>query len=372
MDMLSFTKVMLISILLTLLGNPETAVAGNLKRLQVVGIAPITSDISKSTFRNRAIEDAFNQVLIQNTQSLKSISVVENGRLVLDQVRSISGAKILNFSVISEKIQNKIFSIEIEFLFTDDLQNLSSKKCRGSNVSDLYIALNVSHKLTSAPHWLQINESELKKKISAIKFDGAIINSREHEANAINKFYKLNNSLEVHKSVYELETNIDFIASSKQGLLGKNRELQVTVVTSLMRNKENISRNSSSQSFDIDKFIGNISLSGGSRNWDRTKNDIFDFITSNVTNQISKLKCLDIKPIAKVTGDLITMNFGELDGVRPTDVLSTYSSDGTELYFLVNDLKQHEATLKLISSVENVKSISGKTLQLIGELSNEN
>ena len=287
-------------------------------------------------------------------------------------MRSISGAKILNFSVISEKIQNKIFSIEIEFLFTDDLQNLSSKKCRGSNVSDLYIALNVSHKLTSAPHWLQINESELKKKISAIKFDGAIINTLEREVNVINKFYKLNNSSEVPKSVYELEADIDFIANSKQGLLGKNRELQVIVVTSLIRNKENISKNSSSQSFDIEKFFGNISMSGGSRNWDRTKNDIFDFITSNVTNQISKLKCLDIKPIAKVTGDLITMNFGELDGVRPTDVLSTYSSDGTELYFLVNDLKQHEATLKLISSVENVKSISGKTLQLIGELSNEN
>jgi hypothetical protein len=372
MDMLSFTKVMLISILLALLGDPETAIANDLKRLKVVGIAPITSDISKNTFRNRAIEDAFNQVLIQNTQSLKSISVVENGRLVLDQVRSISGAKILNFSVISEKIQNKIFSIEIEFLFTDDLQNLSSKKCRGSNVSDLYIALNVSHKLTSAPHWLQINESELKKKISAIKFDGAIINTLEREVNVINKFYKLNNSSEVPKSVYELETDIDFIANSKQGLLGKNRELQVIVVTSLIRNKENISKNSSSQSFDIEKFFGNISMSGGSRNWDRTKNDIFDFITANVINQISKLKCLDINPIAKVSGDLITMNFGELDGIRPTDVLSTYGSDGTELYFIVNDLKQHEATLELISNVENVKSISGKTLQLIGELSNEN
>ena len=370
--MLSFTKVMLISILLALLGDPETAIANNLKRLKVVGIAPITSDISKNTFRNRAIEDAFNQVLIQNTQSLKSISVVENGRLVLDQVRSISGAKILNFSVISEKIQNKIFSIEIEFLFTDDLQNLSSKKCRGSNVSDLYIALNVSHKLTSAPHWLQINESELKKKLSAIKFDGAIINTLEREVNVINKFYKLNNSSEVPKSVYELETDIDFIANSKQGLLGKNRELQVIVVTSLIRNKENISKNSSSQSFDIEKFFGNISMSGGSRNWDRTKNDIFDFITANVINQISKLKCLDINPIAKVSGDLITMNFGELDGIRPTDVLSTYGSDGTELYFIVNDLKQHEATLELISNVENVKSISGKTLQLIGELSNEN
>ena len=372
MDIFSFTKLMLISILLALLGNAETALASNLKRLKVVGIAPITSDINKNTFRNRAIEDAFNQVLIQNTQSLKSISLVENGKLVLDQVRSISDAKILNFNVISEQIQNKIFSIEIEFLFTDDLQTLSSKKCRGTNVSDLYIALNVSHKLASAPHWLQINESELKKKISAIKFDGAVYNISEHEVNASNKFYKLNNSSEVPKSVYELETNIDFIASSKQGLLGKNRELQVIVVTSLMRKKENISRNSSSQSFDIEKLFGNISMSGGNRNWDRTKNDIFDFITANITNQISKLKCLGINPIAKVSGDLITMDFGERDGVRPTDVLSTSGSDGTELYFIVKDLKQHEATLELISSVENVKSISGKTLQLIGELSNEN
>jgi len=372
MDMLSFTKVMLISILLALLGDPETAAANDLKRLKVVGIAPITSDISKNTFRNRAIEDAFNQVLIQNTQSLTSISVVESGRLVLDQVRSISGAKILNFNIISEKIQNNIFSIEIEFLFTDDLQNLSSKKCRGTNVSDLYIALNVSHKLASAPHWLQINERELKKKISAIKFDGAIISTGEHEVNAINKFYKLKNSSEVPKSVYKLETNIDFIASSKQGLFGKNEELQVIIVTSLIRNNENISRNSSSQSLDIDKFIGNISMSGGSRNWDRTKTDIFDFITANVTNQISKLKCLDINPIAKVSGDLITMNYGEMDGVRPTDVLSTHGSNGEEIYFIVKHLKDYEATLELISSVSNVKSISGKTLQLIGELSNEN
>ena len=370
--MFSFTKLMLISILLALLGNPETALASNLKRLKVIGIAPITSDIGINTFRNRAIEDAFNQVLIQNTQRLKSISLVENGRLVLDQVRSISGAKILNFNVISEKIQNKIFSIEIEFLFTDDLQTLSSNKCRRTNVSDLNIALNVSHKLASAPHWLQINASELKKEISAIKFDGASTATLEHEVNASNKFYKLNNSSEVPKAVYELETNIDFIASSKLGLLGKNRELQVIVVTSLMRKKEIISRNSSSQSFDIEKFFGNISMSGGNRNWDRTKNDIFDFITANVTNQISKLKCLDINPIAKVSGDLVTMNFGELDGVRRTDVLSTSGSDGKELYFIVKDLKQHEAALELISSVENVKSISGKTLQLIGELSNAN
>ena len=64
------------------------------------GQAFITSTVGSDLFRTRAIENALKQVVLGSDQSLNSFSVVENGKVMLDQIQTSSNIKIVQYDVI--------------------------------------------------------------------------------------------------------------------------------------------------------------------------------------------------------------------------------------------------------------------------------
>ena len=60
------------------------------------GFAAITSDIHVKEFRKRAIENALQNIAFEREQALTSFTIIENGQMLLDQVRSTSKAGILS------------------------------------------------------------------------------------------------------------------------------------------------------------------------------------------------------------------------------------------------------------------------------------
>ena len=72
----------------------------------VSGNAFITSNVSKDIFRTRAIENALQKIVLEANQDLSSFSIVENGKVLLDQIQSNSEVQILQYEIIEENIKN--------------------------------------------------------------------------------------------------------------------------------------------------------------------------------------------------------------------------------------------------------------------------
>jgi hypothetical protein len=81
------------------------------------GVAAITSNIHIKEYRKRAIENALQNIAFEREQALTSFTIIENGQLLLDQVRSTSKAGILSYKVLREERKNKTYYVKLKRWF---------------------------------------------------------------------------------------------------------------------------------------------------------------------------------------------------------------------------------------------------------------
>ena len=106
-------SVYLLGFVIVLFVNGGTEAASLVK---ADGMAIITSQIDKKEYRKLAIEDALQNISTNQNIKLNSFSLVENGKILVDQIQSSSSIEILSFEVIDEKIKSNIFHVTIEAL----------------------------------------------------------------------------------------------------------------------------------------------------------------------------------------------------------------------------------------------------------------
>ena len=63
------------------------------------GFATITSSINSKEYRKRAIENALQNIALEREQALTSFTIIENGQMLLDQVRSTSKTGIVSYKI---------------------------------------------------------------------------------------------------------------------------------------------------------------------------------------------------------------------------------------------------------------------------------
>ena len=123
--------------------------AGNVhgaSRIISEGFAAITSDISLMEYRKRAIENALQNIAFEREQALTSFTIIENGQMLLDQVRSTSKAGILSYKILNEGKKNNTYYVKIEAVVRDVNNeregHIISDICRKTNIPavDLYLA----------------------------------------------------------------------------------------------------------------------------------------------------------------------------------------------------------------------------------------
>ena len=66
------------------------------------GFATITSSINSKEYRKRAIENALQNIALEREQALTSFTIIENGQMLLDQVRSTSKTGIVSYKILKE------------------------------------------------------------------------------------------------------------------------------------------------------------------------------------------------------------------------------------------------------------------------------
>ena len=65
--------------------------------------------------------------MLESGQDLNSFSIVENGKVLLDQIQTHSTVKVLQYEIIEETIKNKKYHVTVEAVLGKD-QSTPEKK----------------------------------------------------------------------------------------------------------------------------------------------------------------------------------------------------------------------------------------------------
>ena len=199
------------------------------------GVAAITSNIHVKEYRKRAIENALQNIAFEREQALTSFTIIENGQLLLDQVRSTSRAGILSYKVLREERKNKTYYVKIEAVVRDakDGSNdqIQSDFCRKTNISvvDLDVALYLDPQ--QYPHWMNLDIAWLKSEIrkASLKPRVSLVFDRKPTTGQTD-LYTLFDGNETNirtQNLYQIDLKLDFTKSQNETFFIQNKKLSL-------------------------------------------------------------------------------------------------------------------------------------------------
>jgi len=116
------------------------------------------------------------------------------------------------------------------------------------------------------------------------------------------------------------------------------------------------------------KEIGNISFSKSRNDWDQTKEAIYRYIASVVSQHVDTLECLKISPNLELPNGRIKLNYGSEEGIKSNDLILTRNKVGQQIFLKVTQLNKHDAFLTPLSNVENLATLNLKNVSILNGL----
>ena len=135
------------------------------------GYALITSSINKDIFRTRAIENALQKIVLESGQDLNSFSVVENGKVLLDQIQTRSAIKVLQYDIINETIKNKKYHVTVQALLGREESTAAKNTCKKSSVSHIDFSLKMTNNYHEFPAWATLSKKWVLNELASHSFD---------------------------------------------------------------------------------------------------------------------------------------------------------------------------------------------------------
>ena len=157
-----------IATLLCLLLNPT--IVNSAKIVTFSGSTLITSSIDQEIFRARAIENALQNIVLEGNQSLNSFSLVENGKMLLDQIQSSSKVKILKYDVIKETVQNSRYHVTLKAIIDENTDMEAGNVCKKANVENLDFSIEVLKDDVKLPFWAAIDREWIVNELTKYDF----------------------------------------------------------------------------------------------------------------------------------------------------------------------------------------------------------
>ena len=185
------------------------------------GMAIITSQIDKNEYRKLAIEDALQNISTNQNIKLNSFSLVENGKILVDQIQSSSSIEILSFEVIDEKIKSNIFHVTIEALIQDKKtagnEAKPSTQCRQTKIKNLDLITKIRMDEQNFPIWLDFNSRWLQSELSEINsLNGINVNFPQNKPSKGENLYTLYEKQETWKSQILYKIELEFVIRKKK------------------------------------------------------------------------------------------------------------------------------------------------------------
>ena len=257
-----YSKLVITSISLLVL----SAVSLTAETITSSGHALITSSIDKDIYRSRAIENALQKIVLGAGQSLNSFSIVENGKVLLDQIHTQSAVKVIQYKVINESIKNKRYHVTVEALLSNEESKNSTEVCRKVQIESVNFSLVLNYNTYNFPAWADISKewilSELEYRSFDPKLEMAKNKKPKKDSEGLYTLFKQTGIRDEIEKIYSISADIDFERVNKNNFIEKNIILTARINTSVARKDKVISQQEFIQPYVIHQKILNNSFLG--------------------------------------------------------------------------------------------------------------
>ena len=335
------------------------------------GQAFITSTVGSDLFRTRAIEYALQQVVLGSDQSLNSFSVVENGKVLLDQIQTSSNIKILQYDIIEESIRNKKYLVKISAqIVKNDLTTQNDSACRQTSLESINFSMQLHHSERRVPVWANISKdwvlSEVSNETFIPKLDYFQSSNQKPKNQSLYTLFEKEELFDANSNKYEITMEIFLDQKHIHNVLEKTTMLSAKIRTILLRDNREISQLEFTQPYRIEQEILNgVFRTAARQDWQKIKKHLSNLIKTRLNYHISDLNCLDVKPRVIAKSGKLFLDYGLADGIQKKDMFVIKSNDTRKTYLKIIEIKKHEATLEVVSQKQNVENLTGKFVELV-------
>lgn len=322
------------------------------------GNSIITAGLKKEVYRQRAIEDALQNITQNREQQLTSFTIVENGQMLVDQIQSVSEMRVLGYKVLNEKQTSNIYTVTVEAVtrnqHSKDQKITEYQSCTKSKIPSLDLKLNVKINSQNFPAGMLVDEDWIKSLIESSNFQPELIITSKIGINK-NELYTLTKNERSEKqkdNIYTLELELTFKKQTNEKLFVKNDMLALSATAKIIRQRKQVSRLTYNSDFLVKRKFGiGTPIQSNKKIWGNEKKQLAVYLVNIITKQLEQIRCTIINAkLIKKNGSYF-IEYGALDGIELEDIFVLDSSDAKKFYFKVTRLNKHKTELDLISNV---------------------
>ena len=334
------------------------------------GTALKTAELPYSVYEARAISNALQLVLQTGAQSLDSFSLVENGKVLFDQISAQSNVQIAGYRVLSTKDHGDKVSARLEILLLPENQNESQISCRQPDNLDLAFKWQGFSIKKSLPFWVQFDQLSLTQTIAAMmannsKFNFQEINPYRSTTSSSYSLYENENAPVRSTPNYLLTLALDLDVKTTN-VLQRKKVLSVKAKSELLRKSQALNGAESKTEIEIEKSGMFVSGSNSTRrDSESIQAAVFELALESITQTLQHLECVDFSGKIKLKNKNLEIDYGLQDGLSPDDIFSSLQSGTQQYYFTVKQMNNTSTTLHALTQGKTGKSFDGLSIRLL-------
>lgn len=336
-----------------------------LQRQTFNGVAPITANLDNATYSSRAFNDAVRQLMSQAGVKIGSFTLIENGKVLIDQIQSKSNLVVHEYQIVDESRDDKIYQVKVNFLYSEGTQNAPTSRCLKIPTYNIETNLTLQNNRNVLP-WAHLSATEISDQLSDLSFSPNVkFSTNSSDTGQTNNLYTLTKK-QNKVAKYSVNVKIKYEQRLIKSILSNNHLITVTVDIETYKFDELLLNDTYQNEFLVDrKAVGNISFLKNRNNWDQTKAAIYSDITAFISQHVNTLECLKIAPNLELTNGRIKLNYGREEGIKLNDLIVTRNDTGQQIFLKVTQANKHEAFLTPVSNVKNLSSINLKRVAIL-------
>jgi len=334
------------------------------------GSALKTAELPNSVYEARAISNALQLVLQTGAQSLDSFSLVENGKVLFDQISAQSNVQIAGYRVLSTKDHGDKVSARLEILLLPENQNETQISCRQPNNLDLAFKWQGLSIKKSLPFWVQFDELSLTQTIEAMmaanpKFNFQENNSDRSSTSSSYSLYESGNTPKRSIPNYLLTLSLDLDAKTTH-VIQRKKVLVVKAKSELFRKSKALNGTETKTEMEIEKsgmFVGGSN--SRRRDLESIQEAVFELAVGSITQTLHHLECMNFSGKIKLKNKNLEIDYGLQDGLSPDDIFSSIQSGTQQYYFTVKQMNNTSTTLHALTQGKTGKYFDGLSIKLL-------
>ena len=343
--------------------------------LQVEGSAFRTSQISEEVFRARAISNALQIVTQSGAQSVESFAIVENGKVLIDQISNKSSIDIAGYRVLKSRTEGNKYFVNLEVLVLEGNQKANQSACRRPSALDIQFGFKGVKAKTQLPYWLNINSTQLKENIrqeTNLTKDLNLVSEAKPVAKETLAYGLYETAPSNQKTALEiapaakltLSLEADLVSTSD--FLQSQKDLIIEAKSTLYKNNTIISSASHIAKLTIEEtnFLS-INKKASKDQLDQITAKIMKISLAAISDATAPLECQNIAGKKIIKNGKIIFNFGKHDGLLESDLFVSTGPEPSRFYFKVKKMSKNTSELIALSDVKNTSTFSDIDIRVL-------